>query len=142
MEHRDFIKGVIGFIAGTQIPWKAQSPVYKHPSINKTLAHKIRALHLKQRNLKLFKGVCVLENGQEIYAPKVKQIKTQQTEFGHCSLVAWKFVAIELKQHVKVIKIRLIDDMGFLIVEHDLDKPIQGQPGNSIHLQDITINLI
>ncbi|MEA1999831.1 MAG: hypothetical protein U9N61_11000, partial [Euryarchaeota archaeon] len=99
------LEGVIGVIAGTQVPWTAQSPVYKTPSRDKQLAHRVRALHLKQNKLNKFRAVCVMESRQEIFAPAVKQIRIQNTEFGHCSLVTWEFEEIELKQPVIINKI-------------------------------------
>lgn len=141
MERRDFLKGVIGVVAGTQVPWVAQSPVYKTPTLTGQTAHRVRALHLKQSKLKLFKAVCITESGQELYAPKVSQIKVQNTNFGHCVLVTWSFVEIELKQTVNVNRVRLIDDLGAMIMERDLVDPVIGCPGDTIRLVDVTIRI-
>ncbi len=124
------VKGIIGFVTGTESPWKAQPPVYILPSLTKMLAHKLRALHLKTNKLNKFTGVCVLESGQEVCAPKVKKIRIQSTEFGHCSLVAWEFVKIDLQQQITVTSFYLIDDLGFLVAK-DLT-PLCLNPGDSI----------
>jgi hypothetical protein len=136
-----FLKGVIGVVVGTQKPWTAQSPVYRNPSPTKKIAHQVRALHLKQNKLTKFKGVCVMESGQELIAPKVKHIKIQNTEFGHCILVAWEFEDIELKQPVKIVKLRIVDDLGFCVMDKIICPPIYGRPEDTIRLYDIQIGL-
>lgn len=135
------VENVIGFIVGKQTPWIAQSPAYRHPSESKMAHHKIRAMRLKQSKLKLFKVVCVLEGGQEIYAPKVKQIRSQNTEFGHCSLVTWEFFEVELQQPITIIKTRIVDDLGFLVVKHLFYSYRCCKPKDIIQLRNISISL-
>lgn len=141
MERRDFLKGVIGVVAGTQVPWIAQSPVYKTPTLKGQIAHRVRALHLKSSTLKLFKAACVTESGQELYAPKVDKIKVQKTNFGHCVLVTWSFVDIELKQAVNINKVRLIDDLGTMVMESPLTTPVAGCPGAIVRLVVVSIKI-
>lgn len=141
MERRNFLKGVLGFIAGTKVPWVAQSPVYRPLPPKAQKAHKIRALHLEQERLNLFKAVCVTDSGQELWAPKVDKVKIQTTNFGHCVLVTWSFVEIELRQTVTVNTVRLIDDLGYLIMERPIIYPVVGCPGDIIRLVEVAIKI-
>lgn len=109
---------ILGHITGTKKPWIAQSPAYRHPSQAKQLAHRIRAMHLKQNKLSAFRAVCVLESAEEFSVPKGSHIEAQRTIFGHCQQLTFSFSKIETKECIR--KIRLIDDLGYLIAEQNV----------------------
>lgn len=139
MERREFLKDVIGLVAGTDTAWIAQSPVYRTPTADRQIAHMVRALHLKKSKLREFKGVCVTDLGQELWAPRVNKVKTYNTKFGHCVLVTWSFVPIELEQTVKVNTVKIIDDLGYLIQVCPLDGETLCFKGDTFTINDVSI---
>lgn len=135
------IEGVLGTITGTQTPWIAQCPVYKHASAEKMFTHKLRAMHLQQNKLKHFKCIYILGTGQEILAPTIRHIQTQKTEFGHCALVTWIFESIDIKQLMTVVAIRLIDDLGVLVMKRVFPTAVFCVPSNVLTQLDFTLAL-
>lgn len=134
MERRNFLGSVIGFVAGTQIPWKATEPTYKTPCLHKQKAHFLRAFHLKENKLKLFKGICVLDTGEEILAPPIKEIVIERTEFGHVLSIDIKFKDIKIEQKMVFVKFKLVDDLGFRFNYKRLTPLIYCKPKNIVKI--------
>lgn len=137
----ELIEGVLGFYQYSTTPWIAQCPVYKQTSAEKMLTHKLRAMRLQQNKLKHFKCIYVLGTGQEILAPKIKHIQTQKTEFGHCALVIWVFESIDVKQHMTIVALRLIDDLGILVMKRVFPTAVFCVPNNTLDLFNFTLAL-
>lgn len=117
MDRRNFIGSVLGIVAGTQTPWKGEEPTYKTPLPEKRKAHLLRAFNLKQNKLKFFTCVLVLDTGVEIKAPAIKDITVHRTEFGHIYRIILIFKSINVMGALNIIKIKFIDDLGFMLRE-------------------------
>lgn len=96
-------------------PWPSdQVPSYK--IVQPVLDRRIRAMHLKQNKLHHFKITCVLDTGEEIWAPDISDIQLTRTQFGHVKCIGFTFKKIKLFHPVGVETFNIIDDLGFLCV--------------------------
>jgi hypothetical protein len=141
MGKSELLIGVIGTIPDTETNWIAQSPVYKTPTSDKQLAHRVRALHLKKSKLRLFKGVCITDIGQELWAPRVDKVKVYNTKFGHCVLVTWSFIPIRLEQDINIKRIKLIDDLGYLVQDSTVEGYSFCKAKDTVSITEISIEL-
>lgn len=144
MDRRTLLKGLLGLGIGTglasRIRWEAQDAVYKHGSISKTHAQKLRALHTPPGKLKCFRAAILTNTNQILWAPRVQKVILNKTEFGHVSCIEWEFNQIEILQDLVVLKLHLIDDMGYLVMNHSFTPEFHCRPKDVLRLTSVKLN--
>jgi hypothetical protein len=108
---------IIGVKPATKKPWTVQRPEYKELDGQEMFAHYLRALHLKRNKLNSFKCVCVLDTGEELLGPGIDTVKIYNTKFGHAHKIDIRFTPIDLRIPLTVVSLKLIDDLGFEVLQ-------------------------
>lgn len=144
MDRRTLLKGLLGVGlgagTGTGVRWEAQEAMFKHGSVTKTHAHRLRVFHLSISKLESFRAVVLTNTQQSLWAPRVKRVTRVLTEFHHPSRIEWEFNEIKILQKLTILKMHLIDELGYIVLDHTLEPPICCRPDDVLKLVNVSID--